>query len=304
MIRSSLLSLLVLVLACAFEFSCSRNESLPSSTELQTVNVNLNFTIEDIPWQVSSTRAVGAPDVNSVTLTVFDTENKPVLTQSQDANSSDFGSFTNLRLAPGDYKFAVVAYCDTAKVITPATISSLTSATIPRNLLYDTHTTVKEFTVLKGDYSSQPVNISVPLCVSSLKLVLLDAIPQDVASVNITVNEGGILATSPIALNPSTGLASTNLSYSRTWNVTSAIGAKETSFTIYGLFNEYPKSTPIKIEALNSNSEVLFSRTYPTGVTLKLATHHVLYTNLFTGKNETTVSFDKWQTAGDTITIE
>lgn len=298
-------SIVIVIVIVGFS-SCTQDE-LQQSTELKCINVNLGFIIDEHPWQLPLTRAATPREANSFTLTVFDSNDNQVFTKSQSktTDASTFGTLSDIRLAPGTYKFAVVAYFASEGNTSSAEIISTESASIPEDKLYNTHAIVKEVIVPAGDYTSNDVQISVPLCVTSLCINLQDALPEGVSKIRMTINQGGTLAASPISVNPTTGLATINLGYSRTWQLASSDVGKKPSFTIFALLNEFPKEVPVKIEALNSDeSQVLFSRTFTTGITLKRAVHHNLYTYLFTGTNNATITFDTWASTEEDLTIK
>lgn len=175
-----------------------------------------------------------------------------------------------------------------------ATITSLTEASLPETELWDTYATVYDLNVTVGDYTPQEHTITVPLYVTRLNITILDAISSGVCKVRISLNSGSsITALASIVLHPTTGLATTNLTYTRTWDITTDIGQPGKSFAITGLMNQYPKTSDVKIEALDSEGTPIFTRTLQIIIFTRGKIRNAS-TNLFTSSVDAIINFEGW----------
>ncbi len=304
--------LAIFVMAILALTSCTNSvlDEPTTEQEQQTslVDLNLQFvTTAETPWN-APTRATRATTsdhpVTRIALRIFQTDGPPVIDQiDQIFGDDNFGTFQGLRLAPGAYKCAIVAHRASAADKPAATITSLTSATIPETNVWDTHTCVYDLTIPSGTYQVQQHTITVPLSVTRLKLTTLDKIPAEVKQVRLTLNSGATTqAAAPISLNPTTGFATTDLSFTRSWDVTESIIGTTQTLNVYGLFTEYPKACDITIEGLDSDGTPLYSRTL-TDITFNRAKVRNVSTNVFTAGTDLILNFEEWGEEDETIVI-
>ena len=317
------LFLAIFAMATLLLTSCTSNvldDSVSEQKQQVQVNLLLDFTTSETAWSSRATdpesatvpdgfpsgpssfasRALSASasEASRIALTIFDATGNKVIEKSQYKTDDDFGTFADLRLLPGTYTFAIVAHRANTVDETPATITSATSATLPGTFYLDPYATTKSVTVTAN--ATQDVSITVPLCVTKLKLVTLDKLPSNVTSIRITTNpEATPSGTTPF--NPTTGLIPSATSFTRTWNVSESVG-KQLNMNFFFMAEAYPLTTPILVEALNAKGATVASRTF-TDITFNRAKVRTINTYLFSGTTSTTLTFEEW-TNEEPITIE
>lgn len=303
------LFLAIFAMATLILASCTTNDVDDPIIEPQRqtlVNLHLDFTTTETAWNApAKTRALSATEseVTRIALTIFDASGNKALGETQYKTDEHFGTFTDLRLLPGTYTFAIVAHRASTTDEAPATITSATSATLAGDYLLDTYTTTKSVTITAN--AAQDVPITVPLCVTKLRIESLDIQPSDVATIRITTLPEG--ATSPEAsgsattFSPTTGLLPSATSFTRTWAVSSNVG-KKIALNFFFMADAFPHTCDILVEALNSEGSIITSRTY-SGITFNRAKVRTIQTYLFSGNSSTTLTFEEW-TSEDPITIE
>lgn len=305
-------SLIFIVLSLPIVGCDSATDSVietPSVNEQLTVPVSLNldFDSSETDWNQSPLTRATTSDIppTRISLQIFNTDGTPTIAQI-DQNNTDpnFGKFSDLRLTPGSYKCVIVAHRASSVSQSAATITSLTEAFIPESSLWDTHTCVYDFTVTPGTYTPQEHTIQVPLCVTRFNLTLLDPVAAGVSKVRLTLNSvSSSVAIAPIALNPSTGLATSDLAFTRTWDIQSTtVGKTNINFSITGLFTTYPKTCDAKVEALDAEGIPLYTRTLQN-ITFNRAKIRKVSTNLFTGAVDAIINFEGWTNEDETIVI-
>lgn len=288
-IRFFLTALIALLL-----FSCSEyhpETETPSTPQPTKVNIHLDFTTTETSWKTRATTAAGS-SATRISVAIFDESEKLVKTLAQRKDDADFGTLHDLTLLPGKYKVVVVAHYADNTESQASSISSPSSATINDKTLRDVYSTVQEITVVTNVFSAQNINIEVPIQQTKLKFLLLDEIPEDVATIKITFNSEAT-AHELLTFNPSTGCISSASSYTREHSIKTNRKAGQ-SFSVYAFLNEYPSTVDALIQALNSTGDILFQRTisgqeYKKGTTLQVSAH------LFTHVTTTSLSFGTWE---------
>lgn len=325
--------LAIFAMATLLLTSCTSSvldDSVIEQKQQVQVNLLLDFTTSEIAWSSRATDPESAtvPDgfpsgpssfasrataseASRIALTVFDATGNKVIEKSQYKTDDDFGTFADLRLLPGTYTFAVVAHRANTTDEAPATITSATSATLPGTFYLDTYATTQSVTVTTN--ATQNVSITVPLCVTKLKLVTLDKLPSNVTSIRITTNPEGTTVPDPVGepvestpsgttpFNPTTGLIPSATSFTRTWNVSESVG-KQLNMNFFFMAEAYPLTATILVEALNAEGTTVASRTF-TAITFNRAKVRTINTYLFSGTTSTTLTFEEW-TNEEPMTIE
>lgn len=314
------LFLAIFAMATLILTSCTSSvldDSVIEQKQQVQVNLLLDFTTSETAWSSRATDPESAtvPDgfpsgpssfasrataseASRIALTIFDATGNKVIEKSQYKTDDDFGIFADLRLLPGTYTFAVVAHRANTTDEAPATITSATSATLPGTFYLDTYATTKSVTVTAN--ATQDVSITVPLCVTKLKLVTLDKLPSNVTSIRITTNpEATPSGITPF--NPTTGLIPSATSFTRTWDVSASVG-KQLNMNFFFMAEAYPLTTSILVEALNAEGATVASRTF-TDITFNRAKVRTINTYLFSGNTSTTLTFEEW-TNEEPMTIE
>lgn len=255
--KTILASLMLLALVSS---SCDNLETDLRESEFVTLSVNA-LTIEGEPLVSKSRVSANESEATRICLCIFDSDNKRVYKGEQlksDENIT-FGIFTGIRLVKGDYKIVVVAYNDYGTDAV-ADITSPTIATIGQTGIREVYSTEKDISIDPDNGAAQNVQISLPLSGTKMVFNIMDKIPSDVAYISITINEGQLPA-SAITFNPSTGLLSSNSSFTRDVDVREYTGQMPT-INVYAFLNEYPKKCSIKIKCEDVNKVTLYSHTY------------------------------------------
>lgn len=278
------------LLALAFS-SCDKLEA--DLHEAQFVDISVNtFTMEQEPLQSKSRISASESEATQIAIAIFDSADEKVYSATQSASDTNitFGSFTGIRLYKGNYKIVIVAH-KAAENGTAATITSPTVATINQTQINEIYTNVKSISVDPDNGSEQNVQISLPLCVTKLIFRIKDKIPNNVASAAITINEGQLPAAT-ITLNPTTGLLSSNSSFTRVVDLTPYVGTGP-YISVWACLNQYPKTCNIKIAFKDAINNVIYSHTYNN---LEFNGGHVLHVGayVFTQKSSLSLDFGEW----------
>lgn len=288
--------ILEVAVMAVFLISCDAegNTSPGPTDELVEIIVNTSYTIEEEPMY-APTRALSAVQSNAtrISLKVFDGDGNVAFEDTQRKDEEDFGSFTAIRLAPGTYTFVAVGHQATSTSAGDAIIESPTSATIPDEYLRDVYSCTKDVTVVRGSFQPQSVTLTLPLCVTRLRILLNDRVPQGIAEVGMTVNSGKD-AFSSFTFDPSTGFFEGDRSFTRRWKIPAEkIGTTGMSFSPYVMLNRYPLSVSASITAYDTEGEVYASREF-TGIPLKKGVMTTVSTNLFSSGTDATLEFEEW----------
>ena len=277
-------------------------------TKMVEVDLNLDFSTKEDAWVnskgVDSRATIAESEVTHIALKVFDSDNNAVLDtiQTKTDLGDKFGILNDLRISAGTYTFVVVAHnAATKENPQPAIINSPTEVIIPETNLYETYATVKK-SVEIGIYESTNINLTLSLMVTKLTFKVMDAITPETAFVRATVNTDATEAES-LTINPTTGLFTTDAAFSKSWKISSIhIGKTDRTFNIIAGLTDYTTGINLKLEALDSDENVIYSRTF-TDIELNRAKRRTLNTNLFTGGTETTIELEEWGDDED-ITIK
>lgn len=269
--------------------------------QLVPVEVRTTYSVDEREW--SSARAVGVSntDATRIALSVFDASGKSVYTATQRKTDEGFGTFSHIRLAPGTYTFVAVAQRTPTIESAAANITSPTVATLQGSeLLGAVYACTKEVTITASDFDTQSVDMMLQICLAAVKIHLKDALPAGVQQITMTVNAGQPGFES-LTFNPTTSLCTSNVSFTRTWDVSQHIGTLNANFIAYAHLDAYPKTVAVSISALGANDEELFTRTF-SNVALKRSFETTIYTHLFTGDAAPELTFEEW--SKETVTID
>jgi len=306
------LSMIISALSIILFTSCVQatlmEETEKQETKMVEVDLNLDLSTKEDAWVnskgVDSRATIAESEVTHIALKVFDSDNNAVLDtiQTKTDLGDKFGILNDLRISAGTYTFVVVAHnAATEENPQPAIINSPTKVIIPEKNLYETYATVKE-SVEIGIYESTNINLTLSLMVTKLTFKVMDAITTETAKVQAIVNTDGSEVES-LTCNPSTGLFTTNASFCKSWNIAEKWhGTENATFNIIAGLTDYTTGINLKLEALDSDENVIYSRTF-TDIELNRAKRRTLNTNLFTGGTETTIDLEDWGDDED-ITIK
>ena len=274
----------------------SSEEEMP----LATVDLNCALNIDETKWNLNTRATASESSATRIAVKIFDSSNQEVTSITQQKTDENFGSIRELRLSPGSYTIVAVAHKASSTESEAPKITSPTSATIPETVLDDVYACVTPLVIEEGNYGKKTVNMTLNLCVTSVRVHLEDELPSTVKKLQLTVNAGQAAFTS-LVFNPTTSLAVADASYTRTYSVENLVGNK-IQFRSKAMFNVYPKTASIAVKALGENDVVLYSRQYD-GIQLNRAKERHIYTYLFSEGVDSDMSFEEW---GDDepITIE
>ena len=270
--------------------------------QLVPVEVRTTYSVDEREW--SSARAVGVSktDATRIALSVFDASGTSVYSATQRAADEGSGTFSHIRLAPGTYTFVAVAHRTPSVNSEAATITSPTAATLQESeLLGAVYARTQQVIITASDFDTQSVDMMLQLCIAAVRIHLKDALPAGVQQITMTVNTGQPGFAS-LTFNPTTALCADNVSFTRTWNISSEyIGVENANFIAYAHLNEYPKTVAVSISALGADDVVLFTRTF-SDIVLKRSFETTIYTHLFTGDAAPELTFEEW--SKETVTID
>lgn len=296
-------------LACLlFSFAaCSNDDTVQEQTSENaecSVNVKLSLetggAIAGFADKERLTRGESSVAPSRITLSIFDAQGQEVKSISQLKDDAQFGSFDKIRLSPGTYSFAVVANRASGTEDAAPTIASPSEATIPGEYVLDVWSAVKEVIIGSGNYTAQEVAIVVPLRVTKLRFAFLEAIPADAAQLRVTFNAGREACTD-LTFNPTTGLLSRDVSFSRTFSLAGSVNKTNQVFCVFAFMDSSSKDCVAQVEALGASGEVRYARKVDN-VTFNQGKVKRIELNMFTGLTSPAVTFDNW-VEDDTLTV-
>lgn len=206
-----------------------------------------------------STRAVTSEipsHLNRLSLKVFDVDGGVVATLSQKreslAENETFGSLT-LKLPVGDYTFVAVLHeLPSDKLsLSPATIISPTEATLPSSRIYDTYCCVQSSTITTA--ADQSLTLALGTRINAqFRLETLDAVPEEIKSIDMIINPDATNVPSEPSFNPTTGLATGQWKYEV--NLTATTGQVfDRSFSV--LLPEDSQTTLVELNPINTSNQ-------------------------------------------------
>lgn len=306
------LSMIISALSIILFTSCVQatlmEETEKQETKMVEVDLNLDFSTKEDAWVnskgVDSRATIAESEVTHIALKVFDSDNNAVLDtiQTKTDLGDKFGILNDLRISAGTYTFVVVAHnAATKENPQPAIINSPTEVIIPETNLYETYATVKKSVEIGYDKSNS-IELNLKLMVAQLIFKVMDAITPETTYVSATVNTDANEAES-LTCNPSTGLFTNNAAFCKTWEIPENIkGQKGKTFSIIAGLTDYTTGINLKLEALDSDKNVIYSRSF-TGIELNRAKRKTLSTNLYIVNTETIIDLEEWGDDED-ITIK
>lgn len=258
---------------------------------MANVNVNYKFVIDETSWQTRAT-TTGTSDVTRIALKVFDSENNLVTEVKQRKDDTSFGTITGLKLNPGNYTFVAVAHMASSTTAEDANIVSPEKVDINEAYIPFLYACSVEKTI-ESSSSPQTVTLPINLCVSRLRVYFTNAMPDYVKKVILSLNTGGEQQTS-YSFNPKTGCNLKNSSFSHTITIpTNYIGKTNNNVSIFGQFDEFPKTVDANIQVIDTNDEVIIERNYKD-VVMKRGYIHSVKTTFDLMDIETSFTFEDW----------
>lgn len=244
-------SFIHLALAALLAASCSKSETRVP------VHVNVEDFLITIDTFSDTKTTVGPENYNGVkalTLAFYDSENAEAYKSTQLKTDAGFGEFS-LSLAPDTYTMVVVGYGiydDEVFTLTSPTMAGFTTD------CRETFVATQEVIV-----SGTAVELSATLdrIVAKLMVASTDGRPEGVARIRMGFSAGNK------SFNPTTGLATSNTTFSNSVSVSAEVGAT-TSSVCYLFLSSDEQDINVTIDALDSENNVLYERIV-TGVPFK-----------------------------------
>ena len=199
--------------------SCQQMSEVESEGKSKTLSFEVNFDIEKNAF------SRGSLGEYISSLQVFDYKNGTLANELvQSKEDEDFGKVT-LNADYGAHELVFVGHNSTACSYDNE------KSELSFDKVLDTFTAFQTLDVTIDTEDSQTVKLERQ--VAGIKLVMEDAIPQNAAAIELTVE--GYSST----LNPKTGKGSTGTEHIRKWEYSAAnIGKKATSYTLYTFLPE------------------------------------------------------------------
>lgn len=242
----------------------------------------------------SVTRATASEaKVDRIALKIFDTSGKEIYSVVKDNPNEEGFDKVKCLLHVGDYKFVAVAHkAKTAEskavVITSPTVASLGEANVPSSV----YSKVMGVTVCGN--TTQEVKIEFGKRItSSFELIVTDAYPNEIETVEIILNPSKDQAANPYAFNPSTGFVASVLTYNVAYNSKSL---KNSSFTDYTLsaslfLTAKEQKMNVTINMKNVKGETRYTRTL-NDVTFRPHTTTIAKGTFFSSQVSSSFTFD------------
>lgn len=285
---------LIAIFTPFFLSSCTDEDVLPS--ELYDVYVDfsfddLNSTIDplSLPSRATGVSATEA-NIKLISLMVLDKDKNEVSSVVQTRENDDFG-IINMKLPIGDYTFVAVGHADTAPNA-EATISSFTDATLKTVENLTLYTATRSVTVQRNGPTDLNMNMGVRKN-AMFRVIITDKVPGDVQAMRFVVSPSGATTTDGVRFNPTTGIAVKEYCYQRTITLEYAGGDfRNKNLGCSFLLAANTQSLTVRIDALDENRDVLYSRT-KTNIPFQQNHMTTLKGTLFSNTSSGSFVFDK-----------
>lgn len=293
----SMLSLAILILLSPIFSSCQKvdlSDLDGDDEEKVTVLVDcsgFSFSYENSERSTrASDKTAAEADVTRIAVSIFNASGNVVLTKNMLASEENFGEFS-CQLLPGDYSFVAVAHKTLVDSETPATINSLTSATITTAKLLSTYSTKQDVTIV----ADQTNNVSITFgqrVNSTFRIETTDDTPEEVYSCEIVLNPSGT-ATSAYTFNPSTGLSGTSYQNKVTFLRADQNNNtfKRVALTAHCFLTHASENITVVVNMKDVNGNIVKTRTFSN---VSMAQHRVTYASgmFFHAGVESSLLFD------------
>lgn len=237
----------LLAISALLATACSIKDPRLDCLTPVTVHVSdFQISQEDLPG--TKTTPIGNYNgVKAITLALYDTENEEVYQATQRKGSTGYGDFS-LNLPAGEYTLVVLGYGfydgDEFSLTSPSLASFTTDCR-------ETFAAVQPLEVSGPD--AMEVSATLSRIVSKLIVASTDGRPEGVARIRMGFNAGSK------TFNPSTGLATSNTTFSNSVGVSTAVGAT-TSSVCYLFLTSDEQVLDVTIDALNSEGATLYHK--------------------------------------------
>lgn len=234
-------------LTTAVAVSCTKSQNL---TPVHVSVEDFLITIDTF----SDTKTTVAPEnyngVKALTLAFHDSENTETYKSTQLKTDDGFGEFS-LALVPDTYTMVVVGYGiydDEVFTLTSPTVAGFTTD------CRETFVATQEVTV--SGTAAVELSATLDRIVAKLMVISTDGRPEGVARIRMGFSAGNK------SFNPSTGLATSNTSFSNSVGISAPVG-DPTSSVCYLFLSSDEQNINVTIDALDADNNVLFERIVP-----------------------------------------
>lgn len=233
--------------ALALLSACSVKDDRLDCLTPVTIHVSdFRISLEDLPGTKAT--AIGSYNgVKAITLALYDTKGEEVYKATQRKGTAGYGDFS-LNLPVGEYTLVALGYGffdgDEFSLTSPTLASFTTDCR-------ETFAAVQSLEVTGPD--AMEVSATLSRIVSKLIVASTDVRPEGVARIRMGFNAGSK------SFNPSTGLATSNTSFSNSVGISTAVG-DPTSSVCYLFLTSDEQVVDVSIDALDAEGATLYHK--------------------------------------------
>ena len=281
-----------LIAVCGLLSACQSDDEFSAATVHEITFQVTNYEQYDLD---DFTRASGADALDHLVMGVFDAATDAVVggvtVQNKADGKSSYGTFS-VSLPEGRYRAVFIGYNGNYSCqMSSSTAVSFGNEHVP-------HTFLSSFELTVDGKTAQTQNVVLKRAVAAFRVVVNDALPQELATFQF-VNRGG-----GTALNAQTGFCTEQKE--RTYNISvpsSKIGKPGVDVNCYAFLPAEEAAMNITVNALKSDGSVIKSRTF-ADVPMKV-NRLTCYTGNFFAEDEAAAQFrlsvdDAWS---DTLNV-
>ena len=201
--------------------------------------------------------------VDAISFSAFDASGNVAYSTTQCSSDEGFGSL-NFELAPGSYTFVAVGQMNstTAPAGAVSTIDSPSSASLPEQIVTDVFSGTQAATVQpRTDFSTA---MTLPRVISRFRLKMTDAIPSNVATLEIVANSSAASSSEVIVFDPSDGTVASDRQFMKTFDVTSKVGRSNVAANVGLLLTSDEQTIAVSVKALDASGATVTSLSLPS----------------------------------------
>lgn len=277
--------------ACSSESnSVDENALVPVQVTFSGLDVSV---VPDGSRGLTTRATVSKAKVDRIAFTVFDANGKNVYSVvKENPIAEDFDKVKCL-LHVGTYKFVAVAHKAKTAESKAAVITSPTVATLGEtNVHSSVYSKVTDVTVIGNTTQSVSIDFGKRIT-SSFDLIVTDAYPNEIETVEIILNPSKNQAANPYAFDPSTGFAANALTYNVTYNRKSLSVTSFNKWTLSAslFLTAKEQKMDVTINMKNVKGETLYTRTL-NDVTFHPHTTTIAKGTFFSSQVSSSFTFD------------
>lgn len=236
---------LSLLAALAVLAGCNKNQQVPVRVHVSDFSISMESLSDTKASAINSYNGVKA-----VTLAFYDSQNNEVYKGTRTRSESGFSNFS-LSLPYGSFTMVVVGYAWYS-----GDEFTLTNPTLASFVTDSRETFVATQAVNVNSPAALDLTATLNRIVAKLQVNSSDTRPEGVARIRMGFSAGSK------TFNPTTGLATSNTTFSNSVGISAAVGSS-TSSTSYLFLSSDEQSIDVTVEALDSEGEVVYRRLIP-----------------------------------------